>query len=95
MLSVSAARGTDGRVHIALANMDLSDTTHLTIKVDGASPRAFTGEILTSAAMDAHNTFDKPDAVKPAVFKGARVKDGAVQIDVPPKSIIVLSEASK
>jgi ABC-type glycerol-3-phosphate transport system permease component len=82
-------------LYIALANMDLSDTTHLTIKVDGASPRAFTGEILTSAAMHAHNTFDKPDAVKPAVFKGARVKDGAVQIDVPPKSIIVLSEASK
>ena len=95
LLSVSAARGTDGRVHIALANMDLGETRHLAIKIDGATPRAFSGQILTSIAMDAHNTFDKPDAVKPAPFKGARVKDGVVQIDVPPKSIIVLSEASQ
>src|SRR5690349_15122814 len=95
MLSVSAARGTDGRVHIALANTDLANTTRLAIKVDGVSPRAFTGEILTSASRDAHNTFDNPDAVKPAAFKGARVKDGVVQLDVPPKSIIVLSEARR
>jgi alpha-N-arabinofuranosidase len=95
MLSVSAARGTDGRVHIALANMDLGDTSHLTIRLDGAKARGFTGQILTAAAMDAHNTFDKPETIKPATFKNVRVKDGVVQIDVPPKSIIVLSEASQ
>jgi len=95
MLSASAARGTDGRIHIALANMDLHEGSHLSIKVEGASPRAFTGQILTAAAMDAHNTFDNPEAVKPAALKNLRARNGVVQIDVPPKSIIVLSEAGQ
>jgi alpha-N-arabinofuranosidase len=94
-LSASAARGVDGRVHIALANMDLHAESRISIKVEGATPRAFTGQVLTAAAMDAHNTFDKPDAVKPAALPSVRAKNGVVQVHVPPKSIIVLSETGK
>jgi alpha-N-arabinofuranosidase len=94
-LSVSAARTTDGRLVIALANFDPNASTRATLDVTGAVPRSFTGRILTAAAMDAHNTFDKPENVKPADFKGARVHQGTIQVDVPAKSIIVLSETGK
>jgi alpha-N-arabinofuranosidase len=94
-MSVSAARGTDGRVHIALANMDLTNAEHLSIKVEGANPMGLTAQILTATAMDAHNTFDKPEAVKPVAFKGASIQKGAVEVDVPAKSIIVLSLTEK
>jgi alpha-N-arabinofuranosidase len=95
LLSTSAARGTDGRLHIALANIDPRETQHVTVTVTGKVPRSFTGQILTAAAMDAHNTFDKPETVKPAVFRGAEVHEGAIRVDVPAKSIIVLSETGK
>jgi alpha-N-arabinofuranosidase len=94
-MSVSAARGTDGRVHIALANMDLTNAEHLSIKVEGANPMGLTAQILTATAMDAHNTFDKPEAVKPVAFKGASIQKGGVEVDVPAKSIIVLSLTEK
>jgi alpha-N-arabinofuranosidase len=94
-LSVSAARGTDGRLHIAVANTDPRETQHVTFKVTGVVPRGFSGQILTATEMDAHNTFARREAVKPAAFNSARVQQGAVQFDVPAKSIIVLSETAK
>jgi alpha-L-arabinofuranosidase len=40
--------------------------------------------------LDAHNTFENPDAVHPARFTGATLKGGKVSLTLPPKSIIVL-----
>jgi len=94
-LTVSAARGIDGRLHIALVNLDPREAVSGAITIPGAAPKKFSGTILTAEAMDAHNTFDKPDAVKPAAFGGARIQQGIVHVEVPPKSIIVLSEAGK
>ena len=91
-LTVSAARGADGRLHIALVNLNPREAVSGEIRIPGAAPRKLAGSILTAAAMDAHNTFDKPEAVKPAAFNGARIRQGTVLVEVPAKSIIVLSE---
>jgi alpha-N-arabinofuranosidase len=40
--------------------------------------------------MDAHNTFDKPEAIKPAPFKGTR-KGDELRLEVPPKSVVVVA----
>ncbi len=40
--------------------------------------------------MNAHNTFEKPDAVMPAEFKGMEAKDGKILATIPPKSVVVL-----
>ena len=94
-LTASAARGADGKLHIALVNLDPRQAASVSLTTPGATPQNFSGTILTAAAMDAHNTFDKPAAVKPVAFKGARVTQGTVRVDVPAKSIIVLSEGGK
>jgi alpha-N-arabinofuranosidase len=94
-LTASAARGTDGKMHIALVNLNPREAVTSIIKVAGGSTGRFSGTILTATAMDAHNTFDKPDAVKPAAFNGARVESGSVRVVVPAKSIVVLSEAGR
>ena len=52
--------------------------------------RSTTGRILTAEKMDAHNTFDRPDAVKPAPFDGAEIHEGDVILSVPSKSVVVL-----
>jgi len=41
--------------------------------------------------MNAHNTFEKPDAVRPSEFKGMEVKDGKILATIPSKSVVVLA----
>jgi len=79
----------------ALVNLNPREAVIGTIKIPGATLKKFSGTILTATAMDAHNTFDKTETVKPAAFNGARIKQGFVHVEVPPKSIIVLSETSR
>ncbi len=94
-ITASAARSADGKLHIALVNLDPREAVTGVIDVAGGSAGKFLGTILTANAMDAHNTFDKPNAVKPAAFNGARVENGTLRVAVPAKSIIVLSEVGK
>ena len=93
-LTASAAIGKDGKLHIALVNLALT-ARQSDVRIEGRTGRKFSATILTAAAMDAHNTFDKPNVVKPAAFDGVRTSHGRVQLTVPPKSIIVLSETGK
>ena len=40
--------------------------------------------------MDAHNSFDAPQTVGPAVFKGASMQGGKLVVTLPAKSVVVL-----
>jgi alpha-N-arabinofuranosidase len=89
-LHASAARGADGVVHLALVNTDPDEPLSAHITLAGLSPRTVSGRVLTAKAMNAVNTFDAPDTVRPAPFTAARIKDGAVSAALPPMSIVVL-----
>ena len=51
--------------------------------------------MLTAVVMDAHNTFEQPESVRPADFDGACVSQGVLRVAVPAKSVVVLSEVTK
>jgi len=89
-VSGSAVKGKDGRIHVGLSNADPEKTNTVTIKLDGVHAKTVGGRILTAPAINAHNTFDDPDAVKPASFSGARVKGGNLVVSLPAKSVVVL-----
>jgi alpha-N-arabinofuranosidase len=40
--------------------------------------------------MDAQNTFDAPDTVRPQAFSGATIADGKLSLTLPAKSVVVL-----
>jgi alpha-N-arabinofuranosidase len=40
--------------------------------------------------MTAHNTFDNPEAVKPAVFNDVQLKEDVLTVVLPAKSVVVL-----
>lgn len=90
-ISGSAVKGKDGLVHIALSNVDPDEANTVTIALDGVTARSVSGTILTAPAITAHNTFDDPDAVKPAAFTGARIAGGKLVVTLPAKSIVVLT----
>ncbi len=87
-IHASVARGADGHLILALTNIDPHRAAHVAATVAGL--QSVSGTILTADAMDAHNTFDRPDAVKPAAFHGATLVGSALNVDMPAKSLVVL-----
>lgn len=90
MVSASASRDADGKIHVSLANVDLAQAQQVTLSLDDYRVKSVSGEILTAADIKACNTFEHPDAVKSAPFNGAKVRDGRLSITLPAKSIVML-----
>lgn len=89
-ISASAARARDGKVYLSLVNTNPREAAEVNINVAGAPLASATGRVLTAGAMDAHNTFASPQAVKPAPFS-ARAAGGKLTVNVPAKSVIVVA----
>jgi alpha-N-arabinofuranosidase len=89
-VSASAARAKDGKVYLALVNTDPSKAVDVAVGVAGTKVKGAAGKVLTSAAMDAHNTFQYPQAIKPAAFS-TRATGGQLSIKVPAKAVMVVA----
>jgi alpha-N-arabinofuranosidase len=89
-VDVSAARDTAGKIQVSFVNTDPNRAATVSTKIVGANARSAVGRILTAKTMDAHNTVDKPDVVKPAPFKATR-KGDELRVELPPKSIVVVA----
>ena len=89
-LSASASKDKNGLVHISVVNIDPAKEVKLLIDLRGGEYSDVTGRILTTPELNTHNTFEKPDEVKPAAFNQVKIKKNIVSLDIPPRSIIVL-----
>jgi alpha-L-arabinofuranosidase len=89
-LHASASKDAAGAYHVSIVNLDATRAAQVTMKVAGATPATVTGRILTAAAMDAINAFDKPPAVAPAPFTAFQAQGGQVTLTLPSKSVVVL-----
>ena len=84
-----AARGTDGKVWLALTNLDPNNPAEITASVPGVAARSAVGEVLTAARVDSINTFEAPAAVAPKAYR-ATAANGALVLRLPPKSVTVV-----
>jgi alpha-N-arabinofuranosidase len=89
-ISASASVDKDGRVHISLANLNPNKPVTVNCPVIGETFKKITGEILTANTMNAYNSFENPEVVKPASFNGFTFKDGVLTVVMPSKSVVVL-----
>jgi alpha-N-arabinofuranosidase len=89
-VNASASRDSSGAVHISLVNLDPSKTITIHAGMPGISYTNVGGQILTSGRFNDVNSFDQPDKVKPAVFKGARKEGDELVVEMPPMSVVVL-----
>lgn len=89
-VSGSAVKGKDGKVHVGLSNLDPNQPNTVTVKLDGLNAATVTGRVLTAGAINAHNTFDAPETVKPVAFTGTQVSGGTLTVTLPAKSVVVL-----
>jgi alpha-N-arabinofuranosidase len=85
-----AARGKDGKLYLALTNLDPAQPARIEAAVNGFTPRAATAQTLAAPRVDSINTFDKPDAVKPQPLQVA-VAGGKVSVTLAPHSVSVVA----
>ena len=74
----------------ALVNLDPRRSIPLSLTLAGVQASGITGRIVTGPTMDAHNSFDQPDAVRPVPFTGAQVAGGTITATLPAMSVVVL-----
>jgi alpha-N-arabinofuranosidase len=89
-VDVTAARGADGAVHVGIVNVDPDQPADVELDL-GKSGNSINGEVLTASAIDSRNRFGAPEEVRPVSFRGARWVAGKLRVEMPAKSIAVLT----
>lgn len=94
-INCSASIDSTGEMHISLVNINPNAHEKTSISMMGFKARGIAGKILTAAKMNADNTFQDPDAVKPARFSAFSLKGDNLEVDMPPMSVVVLGVRGK
>jgi len=89
-LDAIAARGADGKLWIAVTNVDPNRSAEVELAVSGLNARTVSGETMTAAKVDSINTFESPNTVAPKKITGS-VSNGKVLLTLEPKSVTVVS----
>ncbi len=87
----SASIDSLGVLHVSLCNVDPDAPANVAVRLRHFTAASVTGEILTASALNAHNTFDDPEAVKPVRFTAATLSGDSLRVVLPPKSVTVLA----
>ncbi|MBS4223263.1 alpha-N-arabinofuranosidase [Lederbergia citrea] len=91
--SVSASKDANGNIHISLCNLDHQNAAEIEVHLRGINVEAasISGTILTAGEMNAHNTFEQPENVKPAEFTEVKADGQSLSVTLPPMSVVVLA----
>ncbi|HEU5101290.1 MAG TPA: alpha-N-arabinofuranosidase [Roseiflexaceae bacterium] len=89
-LSASASRDSNGRVHVSLCNVDPHQSAEVSCEVRGMALSAASGRVLTADHMQAYNSFEAPEQVRPTEFQSPTIRDNHVTCTLPPMSVAVL-----
>ena len=90
-VDATASRDKSGKVHLSLLNTDPNRPAQVACKLSGVIAAGVTGRVLTADAMQARNTFDAPETVKPTGFNAFKHEGDTLTVDLPAKSVVVLT----
>jgi alpha-N-arabinofuranosidase len=71
-------------------NIHPEEGTEISVELRGMDPKQVSGRILTADELNAHNTFDQPDAVRPESMKGLKLNKNQLTFTLPAKSVVVV-----
>jgi alpha-N-arabinofuranosidase len=90
-VSASAAKTKDGSIVIGLVNLNPHKAATVSAVIAGAKTTQIKGQLLTAEAMDAHNTFENQNGIHPVVFNAAELTGNKLKVNLPAKSVVVLT----
>lgn len=88
-MNESVSMGKDGKIHITLTNLSVDEDYEIESILADTVIESVSGEIVTGA-MNSHNTFENPDAVRPASFEAKKTADNKLQFTIPACSVLHL-----
>jgi len=91
MVHASASRDRGGSIHLSMANLHPHEAVRVLVNIAGTGVTNLSGQLLTAGAMDAHNTFEMPDAVKPQTFHDIERTGDQFSITLPAKSVLTIA----
>jgi alpha-N-arabinofuranosidase len=90
-VNLSASKDEMGRVHISLCNLDPNNLAEVQLNLSGLDAIGqVSGQTLTAGAMNAHNTFDQPENLKPTAFQSFSIDEQILAAQLAPMSVTVL-----
>lgn len=90
-MNISASKAPDGTIHITICHLDPGAPAELECVIEGITAETVSGRVLTAEAINSHNTFDRPDAVRPKSMADVKLVGKTIGVTLPPKSVAVLS----
>ena len=93
-LTESVSLGTDGKVHITMTNLSVSEDYEIEGLLADTEVLEVKGTVLTNK-MNAHNTFDAPEVVKTEEFNGCSIVDNKLVFTIPACSVLHLEVTVK
>lgn len=85
-----SARDSQGRIWLAVTNIDPKQSVDIDLSLQGKSIATAEGETLDAPAIDAVNSFAKPDVVSPTALS-LKAINGKLKFTVAPQSVTVIS----
>ena len=89
-LSASASRGEE-TIGLTISNLDPDASAAVAINLRGVAPDIVSARVLTADGVDAHNSFERPEAVVPSELGGCAVDGSVVTAELPPGCVAALS----
>lgn len=92
LISATASKNKDGKIHISLSNVDVDNEQEVIVNLPGIQATKAAGEMLTSAQVTDYNSFENPDKVKLVPFKEVKINKGVLKNkNSPPNQSLLLS----
>ncbi|MEK6992137.1 alpha-N-arabinofuranosidase [Paenibacillus sp. FSL K6-1566] len=90
-VSVSASKDAEGKIHVSLCNVSHDSQADVSVALRGLAGPIFKikAEQLAADSLDAHNTFEEPDALTPSTFSAYEVEEGILHAKLAPMSVTV------
>ena len=89
-VDATAAVTPTGEVVLAFVHLDPGGAREVALTLPGLGPRRTSSEVLTAGALDAHNTFEDPDRVRPAPFRDLQRDGDRLRLVLPARSVVVV-----
>jgi alpha-L-arabinofuranosidase len=90
-VSASASKDKSGIIHISLVNIDAAKEQKITIDLGDSKAKNISGRILSSAKIQDHNSFEKPNTITPKTFNNIKLNGTEMEVTLPPFSVVVLA----
>lgn len=90
-VSASASKDSTGVIHISLVNIDPNKTQTVSLNLNVEKVNSVTGRVLASKKVQDYNSFDEPEKIKPADFKGFILNKKSLSVTLLPASVVVLT----